>query len=433
MEEGCEHYEVLGVARTATATDIRKAYFAKIRTHTPENDPEEFSRISNAYAVLSNAEKRSVYDKEERLPPKLQADLEAATQSLEVDPRAALETLRRLALAHPGVKAVSRVYGIALLKNNQFESALGVFRALSTREPDEAAWFVWIGISLKERGKTWYADALIALKAAIQLDKEQSAAYLHASSIEFELEHWDAAIAILDRGIEADGRVDAQDLPLFQRKLMLLALRENWTALSACAAALKVGLRGGDEPARGYASGVMVDLGNEFIEHNRFDIAHDFFTLACELHPENVELKGKVDKTKAVAKVDREKNRMASDPLVPDWLRTTALAMSGDLSAEPGEATDDNKHPVEKVNEYLFAMAIETGQDRSGGRRAAIDSARAKYPDLFGAHREQWAEFDRIARAAPQYVAAATSNSSSSNSGCVVLIAIFILFALFNK
>jgi DnaJ family protein A protein 2 len=58
-------YETLGVEKTATKKDIRKAYMKLSRTHHPDKggDEHKFKEISAAYEILSDEEKREQYDK----------------------------------------------------------------------------------------------------------------------------------------------------------------------------------------------------------------------------------------------------------------------------------------------------------------------------------------------------------------------------------
>lgn len=69
-----DYYEVLGVERTATAADIRKAYRTRAMKCHPDRirdkDPEvkkkaesDFKELSEAYEVLSDQEKRQRYDR----------------------------------------------------------------------------------------------------------------------------------------------------------------------------------------------------------------------------------------------------------------------------------------------------------------------------------------------------------------------------------
>lgn len=58
-------YNILGVEKTADLNTIRKAYHKLARTNHPDRggDKEKFQEIQGAYEVLSDKEKRELYDK----------------------------------------------------------------------------------------------------------------------------------------------------------------------------------------------------------------------------------------------------------------------------------------------------------------------------------------------------------------------------------
>jgi len=63
-----DYYETLGVARTAAADEIRKAYRKLARKHHPDLNPgdktaeDRFKKVQEAYDVLSDDKKKQMYD-----------------------------------------------------------------------------------------------------------------------------------------------------------------------------------------------------------------------------------------------------------------------------------------------------------------------------------------------------------------------------------
>ena len=63
-----DYYELLGVSKTATEDEMKKAYRKLAKKYHPDKNPgnkeaeEKFKLISEAYAVLSNPEKKKQYD-----------------------------------------------------------------------------------------------------------------------------------------------------------------------------------------------------------------------------------------------------------------------------------------------------------------------------------------------------------------------------------
>ncbi len=67
-EQKRDYYDILGISKTATEEEIKKAYKQKVKMYHPDLHPgdkaaeEKMKEVNEAYEILSNAEKKAQYD-----------------------------------------------------------------------------------------------------------------------------------------------------------------------------------------------------------------------------------------------------------------------------------------------------------------------------------------------------------------------------------
>jgi len=100
MTSGKDYYQVLGVSKSATNDDIKKAYRKLALKYHPDKNKspgaeEKFKEVAEAYEVLSDSEKRKIYDQYGEAGLKGNAGAgggEGNFQTFNGDPRTTFET-----------------------------------------------------------------------------------------------------------------------------------------------------------------------------------------------------------------------------------------------------------------------------------------------------------------------------------------------------
>jgi curved DNA-binding protein CbpA len=167
-----DFYEILGVARTATAPEIRQAYVKLARERHPDRftDPGEkqraqtfFQDLTTAFNTLVNENSRREYDQErERKRPTNPAEMAQD--------------------AHARAQAL-------LEQGGSTEEALDLLRAAVHHQPNDARYHAALGRFLAKR-TTFAREAIQSLERAAQLSPQTAALFV------------DLAILFLKQGLK---------------------------------------------------------------------------------------------------------------------------------------------------------------------------------------------------------------------------------------
>ena len=150
------YYDLLGIAKSATTSDVRKAYATLARERHPDRFPDPaakqsaqqtFQEITAAFNTLSNDRSRAEYD-----------------QSLEAPPRPPVpEEIARDAFDR----------GQKLYEAKNFFDAVELLRIAVAHVPQEARYHAALGRALA-RNPHWVREGIQSLEKAVQLAPRQA-------------------------------------------------------------------------------------------------------------------------------------------------------------------------------------------------------------------------------------------------------------------
>jgi curved DNA-binding protein CbpA len=150
------YYELLGISKSASTGDVRKAYARLAREKHPDRFPDPaakmsaqqtFQEITAAFNTLSNDRNRAEYDRSLAGPPRPAVPEEIARSSFE--------------------------RGQKLYEAKNFFDAVELLRVAVAHAPEEARYHAALGRALARNPK-WTREGIQSLERAVQLAPKQA-------------------------------------------------------------------------------------------------------------------------------------------------------------------------------------------------------------------------------------------------------------------
>jgi len=280
-------YVTLQIPRDADARTIKASYFALVRKHPPETDPETFQKIRAAYELLSDPERRAEYDAErarsERNAPEINAVIEAADQCMRSGQfETARKMLLRLLDEQPGVHRARSILGFAWLREGEPEQAAAEFRRLVEAEPQDSDHRLHLAWALSEANRL--PEALEAAQAAVRLAPASVAA---AGTLGDVFARMGDEGEALDAWRDARGRVESRldVLELHLRELRLLLSIDAAQARRAFLDLERDVLATGDVDLKRVASGRVASIAANLFAKGAYVPANSVLEWAARLAP----------------------------------------------------------------------------------------------------------------------------------------------------
>ncbi|MBS3949983.1 MAG: tetratricopeptide repeat protein [Peptococcaceae bacterium] len=208
------HYATLNIARDASLAEIKRAYFALVRTYPPDNHPAEFMKIREAYEVLVDDSTRRQYDAVISMPEVVVAYYRAGQEALQAgDHQEAIRLLERVMKFYPHFSVVNSLLGEAYLNNENSGKAIRIFEALVEQEQNNAGFVRQLAHAYAMRG--WSKKAINCYRKALTLDEDNLSLWLGLVKCLLEADDQENAMQTALAGIEVSKRKGWDNLPLY--------------------------------------------------------------------------------------------------------------------------------------------------------------------------------------------------------------------------
>lgn len=416
-EEGSDHYRTLGVARDASEAEIKSAYRRLVRIHRPEDDPDGFRAVSEAYRVLGDPAERREYDAQERLPAKVTETLERATSMAEKEPDRAVAAARSLLAEFDSSPAVKLAVACLFLRARRPAEAVPLLHGLAQANPSRFDYANLLGDAYLGAKRLDLADA--AYRSALAIDASRPAAHLGLANVADARNRTSDAIAILDRGIVATGALDLRQAPLYFRKFVLLAQDGRWDDMSRVVTALESSVPAGDRDAAVQMASQFHDLSQRYAEVRAYDVAK-FAVDAALRFDDHPALRAWSNRLGPLAETQREARRVFDDPAVAAWIKALLSTQMGPEVAD----TEFQRICDRAVAEIAGALLRCDGEWATF--RSLYPRAAAHVSELKGQVRDAAVAARRRVRASSGGRASRTGMTGALGGICVV-IAMFVV------
>ncbi len=278
-----DFYHVLGVSRSATPEEIKRAYFALVRQYTPERSPDAFQRIRAAYEALSDLRARDRYDA--RPNPRIEALVNEAAEEMKAQNFSRAEQLyKQVLLESPGLDWVRNLLGICFLYQKRPRDAITQYERILAGATADASMHGNLGHAYGMLRR--YDAAEREFRTAMTLAGEQGFQY---------------GLALIDmvasyRGLDAADKLTQELLktaPIgspaaaeYYAKQIELALRaDRPRTIAAIVHHMTRSLTTDD--VKGTTANVLGGIGSRLIASELFDLAELVARSAAALQPED--------------------------------------------------------------------------------------------------------------------------------------------------
>lgn len=278
-------YEILGIEKTATEQEIKKAYNKLLRKYSPEKEPEKYKEIREAYDTLRDSERRKNYDAYFDHGDEIQKLEEEANNLIEKEEYSQAEKiLKKILIISPEIIHIRELLGDVFFFQKKYNESIKQYNTLINEYNNNSDYYYKRGVIYKE--KEDYNQAEKDLLTAYSLDFENlnainSLVYLYINSDQI-----DKAISFLNKEIYRDNSLDFEDFFSLSKLIECYVLKNDKSGLQKVIRDIKkIALE--DEETKKHMSWKLTKLAINISELEYYILAYEVVGLAYNLYPDD--------------------------------------------------------------------------------------------------------------------------------------------------
>lgn len=278
-----DFYHVLGVEKSATPDEIKRAYLGLVREYTPERSPEVFKRIRQAYETLSDPGARDRYDA--RPNPRIEALVNEAAEAMKAQDFSKAEQLYKQALLDaPGLDWVRNLLGICFLYQKRPLDAIAQYERVLQQPTLDASMHANLAHAYAMVRR--FDDAQREFKIAMSLAGERGFEYgIGLIEMVADSSGVDAADRLVQELVKSEPK-GSPAIAAYYSKQIELALRLNRRhSIPAIVLRMTQGLE--TDAEKRIVAGALGSIGSRLIASELFDIAERVAKTAATLQPDD--------------------------------------------------------------------------------------------------------------------------------------------------
>lgn len=281
-------YETLGIEKTATDQEIKKAYNKLLRKYPPEKEAEKYKEIREAYDTLRDKERRKNYDAYFNHGDKIQQLEKEAKELIEKEEYSQAEKLlKKILILSPEIIHIRELLGKIFFLEEKYDESIKQFNTLISEYSNNSDYYYERGKAHAEK-EDYYKAEKDYLKA-YSLDYENLSAINDLVHLYIIQKQTDKAIDFLNKEIYRDNSLDFEDFFSLSKLIECYVFKNDKLGLQKVIEDIKK-IAPEDEDTRKYMSWKLAKLALEISNIEFYILAYEVANLAYSLYKdENIE------------------------------------------------------------------------------------------------------------------------------------------------